>query len=49
MQSQIRYKEKIIRELQDIPDKDMPRVLEIIHYLKTSMIIQKKKAKDKKR
>jgi len=31
--SQTKYKDEIIKELQDIPDEDMPKFLEIIHYL----------------
>ena len=37
MSSQTKYKDEIIKELQDIPDEDMPKLLEIIHYLKTGM------------
>jgi hypothetical protein len=48
MQSQTKYREEIVRELQDIPDEDMPKLLEIIHYLKTGMIMSKKKVKTKK-
>ena len=35
MNSQTKYKDEIIKELQDIPDEDMPKLLEIIHCLKT--------------
>ena len=41
-------KDKIIKELQDIPDEDMPKLLEIIHYLKTGMKESRKKVKLKK-
>ena len=37
MNSQTKYKDEIIKELQDIPDEDIPKLLEIIHYLKTGM------------
>ena len=37
MNSQTKYKDKIIKELQDIPNEDMPKLFEIIHYLKTGM------------
>ncbi len=30
----VKYKDEIIKELQDIPDEEMPKLLEIIHYLK---------------
>jgi hypothetical protein len=40
--SQTKYKDKIIKELQDIPNEDMPKLLEIIHYLKTGMKESKK-------
>lgn len=42
MNSQTKYKDKIIKELQDIPNEDMPKLLEIIHYLKTGMKESKK-------
>jgi len=41
--SQSKYKDEIIKELQDIPDEDMPKLLEIIYYLKTGMKESKKK------
>ncbi len=41
-------KDKIIKELQDIPDEDMPKLLEIIHFLKTGMKESRKKVKLKK-
>lgn len=48
MHPQTKYKEDIIEELQDIPDEDMPKVLEIIHYLKTGIKESKKRVKVKK-
>ncbi|MBI3600545.1 MAG: hypothetical protein HY097_07875 [Nitrospinae bacterium] len=48
MQTQTKYKDEIIKELQDMPDEDMPKLLEIIHYLKTGMKESKKKEKIKK-
>ncbi len=48
MNSQTKYKDEIIKELQDIPDEDMPKLLEIIHYLKTGMNESKKKVRVKK-
>jgi len=46
--SQTKYKDKIIKELQDMPDEDMPKLLEIIHYLKTGMKESRKKVRVKK-
>jgi hypothetical protein len=46
--SQTKYKDEIIKELQDIPDQDMPKLLEIIHYLKTGMKESRKKVRVKK-
>jgi hypothetical protein len=43
-----KYKDEIIKELQDMPAEDMPKLLEIIHYLKTGMKESKKKEKVKK-
>ena len=37
MQTQTKYKDEIIKELQDMPVEDMPKLFEIIHYLKTGM------------
>ncbi|MBI5234008.1 MAG: hypothetical protein HY880_06610 [Deltaproteobacteria bacterium] len=48
MQLQSKYKDEIIRELQDIPDEDMPKLLEIVQYLKTGMKKCKEKVKAKK-
>lgn len=48
MQTQTKYKDEIIKELQDMPTEDMPKLLEIIHYLKTGMKESKKKEKVKK-
>jgi len=46
--SQTKYKDEIIKELQDIPDEDIPKLLEIIHYVKTGMKENKKKVRVKK-
>jgi hypothetical protein len=43
MRSQVKYKDEIIKELQDMPVEDMPKFLEIIHYLKTGMKESKKR------
>ncbi len=48
MRLQVKYKDEIIKELQDIPDEDMPKLLEIIHYLKEGMKGSRKKVKVKK-
>ena len=48
MNSQTKYKDEIIKELQDIPDEDIPKLLEIIHYVKTGMKENKKKVRVKK-
>ncbi len=48
MQTQTKYKDEIIKELQDMPVEDMPELLEIIHYLKTGMKESKKKEKVRK-
>lgn len=48
MQTQTKYRDEVIRELQDIPDEDMPKLLEIIHYLKTGLKESRKKEKVKK-
>ena len=48
MQTQTKYKDEIIKELQDMPVEDMPKLLEIIHYLKTGMKESKKEEKVKR-
>ncbi|MDL1977909.1 MAG: hypothetical protein LWX52_07415 [Deltaproteobacteria bacterium] len=48
MNPQTKYKDEIIKELQDIPDEDMPKLLEIVHYLKTGMKESRKKVRVKK-
>ncbi len=48
MSTQTKYKDEIIKELQDVPDEDMPKLLEIIHYLKAGMKKSKKISKVKK-
>ena len=37
MHAQTKYRDEIIKELQDMPEQDIPKLLEIIHYLKTGM------------
>lgn len=48
MQTQTKYKDRIIEELKDIPDDDMPKLLEIIHYIKTGLKESRKKVRVKK-
>ena len=48
MQTQTKYKDRIIEELKDIPDEDMPKLLEIIHYIKTGLKESGKKVRVKK-
>ena len=48
MQTQTKYKDRIIEELKDIPDEDMPKLLEIIHYIKTGLKENRKKVRVKK-
>jgi hypothetical protein len=48
MQAQTKYMKEILRELQDMPDEDMPKLLEIIHYLKAGIKESRKTAKVKK-
>lgn len=48
MQPQAKYKDRIIDELRDIPVEDMPKLLEIIHYIKTGLKESRKKARVKK-
>jgi hypothetical protein len=48
MQTQTKYKDRIIEELKDIPDEDMPKLFEIIHYIKTGLKESRKKVRVKK-
>lgn len=48
MKIQTKYKERIIEELKDIPDEDMPKLFEIIHYIKTGLKESRKKVRIKK-
>jgi hypothetical protein len=48
MNSQTKYKDEIIKELQDIPDEDMPKLLEMIQCLKAGMKESRKKVRVKK-
>lgn len=48
MQTQTKYKDRIIEELKDIPDEDMPKLLEIIHYIKTGLKESREKVRVKK-
>ena len=45
MSPQNKYRDEIIKELEDIPDEDMPKLLEIIHSVKRGMKVNKKKLK----
>ncbi len=48
MQTQTKYKDRLIEELKDIPDEDMPKLFEIIHYIKTGLKESRKKVRVKK-
>ena len=48
MSPKTKYRDEIIKELQDIPDEDMPKLLEIIHYVKIGMRINREKLKVEK-
>lgn len=48
MHLQIKYKEEIIKELEDVPAEDMPKLLEMVHYLKKGIRESKRKVKTKK-
>ena len=48
MKLQSKYKDELIKELQDVPEEDIPKLLEIVHYLKTGMKKSKKGVKVKK-
>ncbi len=48
MTQQTKYKEEIIKELQDIPERDMPKLIEIIRYLKAGIKKSRKRGKVKK-
>ena len=48
MTQQTKYKEEIIKELQDIQEKDMPKLIEIIRYLKAGIKKSRKRGKVKK-
>ncbi len=41
MHSQTRYKDEVIKELQDIPDNQIMNILQIIRIFKQSIIMQK--------
>jgi hypothetical protein len=48
MQTQSKYRNELIKELQDVPEEDMPKLLEIVHYLKAGMKKSKRSMKIKK-
>ncbi|MBI4650834.1 hypothetical protein HY745_06030 [Candidatus Desantisbacteria bacterium] len=49
MYSQIKYREKVIKELQNIPDEVMPKLLKVIHCLKSNIKKRKRNIKIKKK
>ena len=49
MTQQTKYKEEIIKELQDIQEKDMPKLIEIIRYLKAGIKESRKRGKLKEK
>jgi len=49
MIQQTKYKEEIIKELQDVPVEDMPKLIEIIRYLKAGIKKSRKRGKVKKK
>ena len=48
MHLQIKYKEEIIKELENVPAENLPKLLEMVHYLKKCIRKSKKKVKTKK-
>jgi len=49
MPTKYNYKKRIIDELRDLPDEEMPKLLDIIHYLKEGILSDKKKKEMKER
>ena len=47
MALQSKYKNQLIKELQDIPEEDLPKMLEIVQYLKSGMKKSKKRVEVK--
>lgn len=41
MQIQVKYEEEIIKELQNMPDEQMPNLLNLIRIFKRSIIVQR--------
>ena len=48
MPTQAKYRDEIVKELRDMPERDMPKLLEIIHYLKAGMKESRKNEPGKK-
>jgi len=44
-----KYEERIIEELQDLPEEDIPKLLDMIHYLKEGILSDRKKKETKER
>jgi len=47
MSTKSKYEQRIIEELQDLPDEDIPKLLDIIHYLKEGILSDRRKKEDK--
>ncbi len=48
MSLKTKFKDEVFKERQDLPDEEMPKILEIIHYLKIGIKESKKKIEVKK-
>lgn len=46
MNSKLEYEKKIMEELRDVPDEEMPKIIEIIHHLKEGILQKSKKGSD---
>jgi hypothetical protein len=47
LNTNLKYEKKIIEEIQDLPEEDIPKLLDMIHYLKEGILSDRKKKEAK--
>lgn len=47
MNTKLKYEKRIIEEIQDLPEEDIPKLLDMIHYLKEGILSDRKKKEAK--
>jgi len=47
MNTKLKYEQRIIEEIQDLPEEEIPKLLDMLHYLKEGILSDRKKKEAK--